>query len=76
MLQTIDMIIREMVVEKLEQKTLREIDLTNRYNAQIIAIKRSGESKYRYIPRADDLLSRFDKIIVIGDVEALSKIKF
>jgi trk system potassium uptake protein TrkA len=32
-----DMVIREMAVEKLAQKTLREIDLTNRYNSQIIA---------------------------------------
>ena len=70
-----DMVIREMAIEKIEQKTLREIDLTNRYNAQIIAIKRSGESRYRFIPRADDNLSRGDKIIVIGNTEGLSKIR-
>lgn len=69
-----DMAIREMGIDKFAQKTLREIDLTNRYNIQIIAIKRYGESKYRFIPRADDKLSHGDKIIVIGDAEALSKI--
>ena len=69
-----DMIIREMSVEKLAQKTLREIDLTNRYNVQIIAVKKQGASKYRFIPRADDELSRGDKIIVIGDGETLSRI--
>ncbi|MGD8739002.1 MAG: TrkA family potassium uptake protein [Desulfobacterales bacterium] len=70
-----DMVIREMAIEKLAQKTLREIDVTNRYNIQIIAIKRFGKSKYKFIPRADDNLSRGDKIIVIGDAEVLSKIK-
>ena len=70
-----DMVIREMAIEKLAQKTLREIDVTNRYNIQIIAIKRSGKSKYKFIPRADDNLSRGDKIIVIGDAEVLAKIK-
>ena len=69
-----DMVIREMAIEKLAQKTLREIDLTNRYNTQIIAIKRFGESKYRFIPKADDELSRGDKIMVIGDSEVLAKI--
>jgi trk system potassium uptake protein TrkA len=70
-----DMVIREMAVEKPAQKTIREIDLTNRYNVQIIAIKRFGKSKYKFIPRADDNLSRGDKIIVIGDAEVLSKIR-
>ena len=70
-----DMVIREMQVEHLTQKTLREIDLTNQYNAQIIAIKRQGESKYKFIPRADDKLSRGDKIMVIGDAGTLSKIR-
>lgn len=70
-----DMVIREMTVEKLAQKTLREIDLTNRYKTQIIAIRRFGESKYKFIPRADDELSRGDKIMVIGEAETLSKIR-
>jgi len=69
-----EMVIREMTIDKLAQKTLREIDLTNRYNVQIIAIKKLGASKYKYIPRADDKLSRGDKIIVIGDAVALSKV--
>lgn len=70
-----DMIIHEMEIEKCTQKTLREIDLTNRYNAQIIAIKRTDESKYQFIPKADDKLSCGDKIMVIGEAEILSKIK-
>ncbi len=69
------MVIREMTVEKLAQKTIREIDLTNRFNTQIIAIKRRGESDYKFIPRADDKLGQGDIIIVIGDAEVLSKIK-
>jgi trk system potassium uptake protein TrkA len=68
-------VIRELTVDKLAQKTLREIDLTNRYNCQIVAIKRCGESKYKFIPRADDKLFRGDKIIVIGDAEVLAKIR-
>ena len=70
-----DMVIREMTVEKHAQKTLRDIDLTNRHNAQIIAIKRYGGSKYEFIPKADDTLFRGDTVIVIGDADHLGKIK-
>ncbi len=69
-----DMVIRELAVEKIAPKTLREIDLTNQYNTQIIAIKKIGESRYKFIPRADDELACGDKIIVIGDAEVLAKI--
>jgi trk system potassium uptake protein TrkA len=68
------MVIREMVVDKLAGKTLRAIDLTNRYNVQIIAIKKQNARKYQFIPRADDVLSRGDRVIIIGKEPTLSKI--
>jgi trk system potassium uptake protein TrkA len=70
-----DMVIREMTIEKLAQKTLREVDLTNQYNIQIIAIKGEGATRYKFIPRADYRLSQGDKIIIIGNAEAMSKIR-
>jgi trk system potassium uptake protein TrkA len=69
-----DMIIREMTIDRLAGKSLREIDLTNRHNCQIIAIRRHQESQFRYIPKADDFLSAGDSIIVIGKSGSLAKI--
>ena len=69
-----EMLIREITIEKFAQKTLREIDLTNTFNCQIIAVRKNDESRYRYIPKADDKLSEGDTIIVIGTRESLSKI--
>ncbi|MCK5836996.1 MAG: TrkA family potassium uptake protein [Desulfobacula sp.] len=69
-----EMIIREIIIEKFAQKTLREIDLTNRYNCQIIAIRKYNEARYRYIPKADDTLFMGDTLIVIGTLKSLSKI--
>ena len=37
-----DMIIRELEIEKFKGKIIREIDLTNRFDVQIIAIKKQG----------------------------------
>ncbi len=69
-----EMIIREITIEKLAQKTLREIDLTNTLNCQIIAVRKHNESNYRYIPKADDTLFAGDIVIVIGTKKSLSKI--
>lgn len=68
------MIIREITIDRYDRKTLREIDLTNRFNCQIIAVHKQGESGYRYIPKADDVLQKGDKMIVIGTRESLSNI--
>jgi len=69
-----DMIIRELTIDKLARKSLREIDLTNRFNCQIIAVRNHPETHYRYIPKADDILSAGDNIIVIGKSQSLAKI--
>ncbi len=69
-----EMIIRKIVIKKLAQKTLRDIDLTNRYNCQVIAIRKYNEARYRYIPKADDTLSMGDTMIVIGTQQSVSKI--
>ena len=70
-----DIVVREMKIEKFARKTLRDIDLTNRHNVQIIAIKAYNSSKYKFIPKADDELSHGDKIMIIGKAEILSKMK-
>jgi len=70
-----DMIIRELEIDKYSGKTIREIDLTNRFGVQIIAVKKREAQSYKYIPRADDHLAEGDIVIVIGTVESLSQIK-
>jgi trk system potassium uptake protein len=69
-----EMIIREISIDKFSDKTLREIDLTNRYNCQVIAVKKQYDAGYRYIPKADDLLNKGDTLIVIGSRDSLSSI--
>lgn len=69
-----EMFIRELTIDKLARKTLRELDLTNTLNCQVIAIRKYNESCYRYIPKADDSLQQDDIVIVIGPRKSLSKI--
>jgi trk system potassium uptake protein len=70
-----DMIIRELEIDKFKGKTIREIDLTNRFDVQIIAVKKYDSHAYKYIPRANDTLSAGDIVIVIGTLASISRIK-
>ncbi|MEA1969487.1 MAG: TrkA family potassium uptake protein [Thermodesulfobacteriota bacterium] len=68
------MAVKEFTVTKWAGKSLRHIDITNRYNVQIVAFKKYGQTQYRYIPKADDLLQRGDKYVAIGTIDQLGKI--
>lgn len=69
-----EMALKELVVKKWAGKPLRDLDLTNQYNAQILAIKRTGASSFKFIPKAADILNEGDIIIVLGNNVELTKI--
>lgn len=70
-----DMALKELVVSEWEGKTIRGIDLTNTYNAQILAIKKAGTDSFKFIPKAVDRLSKGDILVVFGNNEELAKVK-
>lgn len=70
-----DIVLKELTVKKWAGKNLRQIDLTNRFNIQVIAIKKAGDKKLKFIPKAEDLLYKDDTLVVVGHTEHLSKIK-
>ena len=69
-----DMSIKELVVQRWAGKTLRQIDLTNRYNVQVISIKKKGRHKFSFIPKADLTLEAEDTMMVIGYNVSLAKL--
>jgi len=70
-----NMAIREIVVNNWANKKLSEIDLTNRYRVQVIAIKKSMAETYTFVPKANDFLEANDILVVIGDIEELGRLK-
>jgi len=70
-----EVVLQEITINEWVGKTLREVNLTNRFNTQVIAIKKAHENKFRYIPRADDIMKSGDILVVIGHIDMLSKIK-
>jgi trk system potassium uptake protein TrkA len=67
--------LKEFIVQEWSGRTLRDIDLTNRFNIQVIAVKHIGEDNYKYIPKANEKLNADDILVAIGEVDNLKKIK-
>ena len=69
-----DWALKELTVKKWAGKSLRQLDLTNRYHIQVIAVKKAGPNRFSFIPKADDVLDEGDVLAIIGRSDNLSKI--
>ncbi len=56
-------------------KTLRQVDLTNRFGVQVVAIKEMVPEKVHFIPKADFVLKDSDILILFGSEDGLNKLK-
>lgn len=68
------MMIQELSVQKWAGKNLKQLDLTNNYEIQVIAVKAAHASGFQYIPKANQVLNEGDHLIVIGPAVTLSDI--
>jgi trk system potassium uptake protein TrkA len=60
--------------EKFIGKSLKELDLRNKYGIQIIAIKELIPEKTSFVPRADFVIKDSDILIIMGEEKKLQKI--
>ncbi len=60
--------------EKFIGKTLRELDLRNKYGIQIIAIKELIPEKTTFVPKADFVFKDSDILVIMGEDKQLEKI--
>jgi trk system potassium uptake protein TrkA len=66
-----NVILKELNVELWAGKTLRELNLTNSFGIQVVAVKVSGEKQFVFVPKADQPLQKGDVLAVIGKGENL-----
>ncbi len=71
-----DIAVVEIEITKWEGKTLRELDLTNKYQILVIAKKKNNKAAFSFIPRADSVLNEGDKLMVIGNIDQLEKLRY
>ena len=60
--------------EKFIGKSLKELDLRNKYGIQVIAIKELIPEKTTFIPKADFVLKDSDILVIMGEEKQLEKI--
>ena len=56
-------------------KTLKQINLTNTYGVQAIAIKETKTGQTRFTPQADHILNQGDILILLGPEKGLDALK-
>lgn len=66
-----NIILKELVVDKWAGKTLRELNLTNAFGIQVVAVRGVAERQFVFVPKADLPLQQGDTLAVIGRGESL-----
>ena len=66
-----NIILKEFTVERWAGKTLRELNLTNAYGIQVVAVKGLEEKQFVFVPKADQPLKKGDVLAVIGQGDKL-----
>ncbi len=69
-----DMAIQELVVDKWAGKTLRDLDLTNRFGVQVIATAPFAGGRFQYIPCASHNLASGEVLVIIGPGETVARL--
>ncbi len=60
---------------KLVGKSLRELDLRNRYRIQMIAAKPNGQERFDFAPDGGFVINEDDIMIVLGKTEDIDKLR-
>lgn len=70
-----DVLTREIEVEEWQDRTLRDLDLTNEHQVQVVAIKYKGSEHFTFVPSPDKPLEEGDVLVVLGKAENVLKLK-
>ena len=69
-----DILIKERHAADWAGKTLIDLNLTNNYQVQVIAIRKNGSEELNFVPKANEPLGENDVLIMIGARENLLKL--
>jgi trk system potassium uptake protein TrkA len=70
-----NVILKELTVEKWAGKSLRDLDLTNSFGIQVVAVKGLEDKQFVFVPSADTPLQKGDILAVIGRGEKLLELE-
>jgi trk system potassium uptake protein TrkA len=70
-----NVILKELTVENWAGKSLRDLDLTNSFGIQVVAVKGLEDKQFVFVPSADTPLQKGDILAVIGRGEKLLELE-
>lgn len=70
-------LLQKLTVNKWAGRSLRELDLRNTYQVQVVAVRKADAETedFSFLPAADDMLGAGDELVVIVQEEVLSKLR-
>jgi len=69
-----EVVLKEIVIDQWTGKSLKDLDLSNRYRIQAIAAKHKGDVEFSILPKADKPLRQGDTLVIIGEIDRLEDI--
>ncbi len=70
-----EIVVKEIKINSWAGRSLRELNLTNKYRIQVIAVKKNQAKDYVLVPKADEKLAVDDLLVVIGEINSLAQIE-
>lgn len=70
-----NVVLKEIIISSWAGKSLKDLNITNRYQIQVIAAKHQGDMEYSILPKADKPLRLGDTLVLIGEIERLEEIE-
>ncbi len=66
---------QELTIDRWAGKSLRQLDLTRRYQIQVISVKKQDEEKIEYMPDPDYIFQPGDKIIILRNTNTSNRLR-
>ena len=70
-----NVVLKEVIIDGWAGQSLKDLNITNRYQIQVIAAKHKGDVEYSILPKADKPLRQGDTLVLIGEIERLEEIE-
>lgn len=70
-----NVLLKELTVDKWAGKSLRDLDLTNAFGVQVVAVRQASRGQFVFVPKADEVLRKGDVLAVLGQGENMEDIE-
>ncbi len=67
-----EMVLQEISVDAWDGRSLKDLNLTNEHNIQVIAIRKAEAENFTLIPKAKEPLRKGDVLVLVGETDRLA----